>query len=292
MLGDLTDAKDNHSAELTNKVVKAINGLPIDDIKILAGNHDWLKQGHEYFKFLNLIPAVTFITEPCEDEDNIQAGRKSAYYLPYSKNPVSDWKGRDFSHYDYLFLHQTIKGARASNGQEMEGEELPELNALRVMSGDIHVPQDIGNLTYVGSPYHVHFGDNFKPRCILIDKQGRETDLHFETIKRVVVKVSSLRQLKRMEFREGDQIKLRVELDESDKHGWSKMRREAVAILNDHGVEIHGVELNVVKSTRRVIVGGNEGQAVLTPQESILHYVEREELGGSAFESAIEVIES
>jgi hypothetical protein len=289
VLGDVTDAKDGHSAELVNRIVSSFASLPIDNIIILCGNHDWLKQGHEYFKFLNFLPNVTFITKPTEVW---QKGGPLAYFLPYSKNPAKDWAGMDFSHYELLFMHQTIKGAIASNGQEMEGEELPPFDGPRVYSGDIHVPQVIGGLTYVGSPYHVHFGDKFVPRCILLDKYGQEHDLHFETISRLVVKVSSIRELKRKRFQPGDQIKLRIELPESEKHGWSKIRREAVELLTEAGVEIHGVELIVVKSNRRVVIGGRQARASFSPQESVMRFVEREELGGAALDAALTVLES
>ena len=286
-LGDLTDAKDYHSAELTNRIVKSVADLPIEDIKILAGNHDWLKRGHEYFRFLNRLPNVSFITEPTEDAD---VHGVATYYLPYSKNPDKDWVGRDFSHYNYLFLHQTLKGAVASNGQTMEGETLPALNAGRVFSGDIHVPQNIGGLTYVGSPYHVHFGDNFKPRCILIDRRGRESDLHFETIKRVSVKVEGLRQLRNLAFRAGDQVKVTLSLTPSEGHDWSRIKREAIAILTEAGVNLQGFELNLPRAARRVLVGGTEGQGRLTPPNLVWDYVNREELGGEALEVALEVL--
>jgi len=290
ILGDLTDAKDNHSAELTNRIVKAINSLPVADIRILCGNHDWLKKGQEYFRFLNFLPNVEFITSPTEDVD--PEGRDpSAYFLPYSKEPAKDWKGMDFSHYDLLFMHQTVSGAVASNGQKMEGEELPPLNAIRVYSGDIHVPQVIGGLTYVGSPYHVHFGDNFKPRVILLDRDGKQHNLFFETISRIVVKVSSLKELQRKQFRAGDQVKLRVELAEADKHQWAKIRREALAILAEQGVEVHGVELNVLRALKRVEVGGRPTRASFSPQESVLRFVEREELGAEVLDAALDILE-
>ena len=292
ILGDLTDAKDGHRSELVNRIVTSINSLRIDDIIILAGNHDWLKQGQEYFRFLNLMPSVRFITKPYEDEDNIKQGSPSAYFLPYSKNPVSDWQGMDFNHYQYLFMHQTIRGAVASNGQKMDGEDLPDFRGPKVYSGDIHVPQDIGGLTYVGSPYHVHFGDKFLPRAILLDKRGQETDLHFETISRIVVKISDLRELERKRFKPGDQIKLRVELPEADAHRWAAVRRAAMDRLTDQGAIVHGVELIVVKQAKRLSEGASKVRASFSPQESILRFVEREELGGSVLDAGLDILEA
>lgn len=289
ILGDLTDAKDNHSAELVNRIVKSINALPVERVVILAGNHDWLKAGHEFFKFLRYLPHVEFITEPTEDAE--LAG-KSAYFLPYSKTPMKDWAGMDFSHYDYLFMHQTVTGSICSNGQAMEGEELPPLNAAKVYSGDIHVPQVIGTVEYVGSPYHVHFGDAFKPRCVLLERDGNPVDLRYESISRVTLKVGSLRELRKYAFKAGDQVKLRVELSESEKHEWSRIRREASAVLQDAGVVVQGIELIVKKSTRRVLNDATMPGKAHRPEDSVLRFVEDEELGGDALDIALEVLES
>lgn len=290
ILGDLTDAKDNHSAELVNKIVSHIGALAASvNVVILTGNHDWLKQGHEFFKFLNTIPGVRFITEPTEDMEQDQP---SAYYLPYSKQPMVDWKGMDFSHYDYLFMHQTVSGSIASNGQEMEGEELPELNAMKVYSGDIHVPQIIKGVEYVGSPYHVHFGDSFIPRAVLLDRAGRPTDLHFETISRVTLRVTSLRHLKRLALHSGDQIKLRVELSEEDKHNWARIRRDAVEYLGSQKVIVHGVELIVQKTERRLVDEAREKARKFDPTTIITQFVQVEELGGEALDVALEVVEN
>lgn len=292
ILGDLTDAKDNHSAELVNRVVAAINGLPISDIRILTGNHDWLRKGHEFFRFLNVLPSVEFITRPTQDPDC------DAFFLPYSKNPVSDWQGLFPSITDnrFVFMHQTIAGAKASNGQVMDGEALPDLSRYRetiFYSGDIHVPQTINGITYIGSPYHVHFGDSFKPRCLLIPKpEAPARDLHFPTIARVVLDVSSLHDLKQAPLRQGDQVKVRMHLAERDKHSWASVRRAVADYLSESGIEVHGIELRVVKSNRRHRLGDAPAQARLTPQESILQFVEREDLTASAFDAAMSVIES
>lgn len=289
ILGDLTDSKDNHSAELVNRIVHHIKRLPVADIKILVGNHDWLKAGQEFFRFLSVLPNVQYITKPSEDAD---VKGPSAFYLPYSKNPAKDWQGLDFSHYDYLFMHQTRPGAVASNGQEMEGEELPELNAAKVYSGDIHVPQICGPIEYVGSPYHVHFGDAFKPRCVLLEKGGRPIDLYFETISRVALKVKSFKELTRTKLRSGDQIKLTFELREAEQHDWLKIKREALALLKDIGVIVQGLKLTVAKTSRRTLYTSNGSIPTYSPVEAVTRFVEAEELGGEAYQTAMEILES
>jgi len=296
ILGDLTDAKDNHNADLVNQVVQNLWKLSqvVEDIKILTGNHDWLLNGQEYFRFLDRLDGgrVKFITSPYEDPD---VKGPSAFFLPYSKQPAKDWQGMDFSHYEFLFMHQTVKGARSSNGETMEGEDLPALDAGKVYSGDIHVPQVIGGVEYVGSPYHVHFGDAFTPRCVLLEKGGRPVNLYFKTIQRVSLKVADrLTQgdMDRAKLREGDQIKLKITMGEADKHGWARVRREAAAMLKEHGIVVAAIELEVEKSERRL---GEPLSPRFNPQnraQTLQAFVEAEELGATALELGLKTLES
>lgn len=287
ILGDLTDAKDNHSAKLVNRIVMAINSLPVERVVILAGNHDWLLKGHEFFRFLAVLPHVEYISKPTEDDE---PSGPSAYFLPYSKSPAEDWRGMDFSHYEYLFMHQTVKGAKSSNGQLMEGEDLPALNAVKVYSGDIHVPQVIGGVEYVGSPYHVHMGDAFKPRCVLLERDGNAVDLHFKTISRVTLNVTSLNELRGLDLSAGDQVKLRVHLDEAEAHDWAAIRRKAQEHLVGQGVVIHGIELVVAKAERRF--GAVPVVRRVTPADAVKRFVDADELGGEALDVAMEILQA
>lgn len=294
ILGDVTDAKDYHSAALVNRLTKAfaelLSRFPQLQIRVLAGNHDWLRQGGVFFKFLeHLDPRLTFITEPYED--TLDDG-PAAYFLPYSKSPVKDWAGLDFSHYDYLFMHQTAPGSIASNGQAMDGEELPAFNAGKVYSGDIHVPQTIGQIEYVGSPYHVHFGDAFTGRCIVIDRKRKAFDLHFKTISRLAVKVSGLRELKKAELREGDHIKLVVRLAAGDMHDWKRIRRECADYLRGRAVEVHGLALET--DSRRVRLAGTSAERAsarpMGPADVVTRFVIDEELGGDMLDVGLDIV--
>jgi UDP-2,3-diacylglucosamine pyrophosphatase LpxH len=295
ILGDVTDAKDYHSAALVNRLTKAFAELlarfPQLQIRVLAGNHDWLRQGGVFFKFLeHLDKRLVFITQPFED---LLDDGPSAYFLPYTKNPIRDWANMDFSHYDYLFMHQTAPGSIASNGQAMDGEELPPLNALKVYSGDIHVPQEIGVVEYVGSPYHVHFGDAFRGRCIVIDRKRKAYDLHFETISRLAVKVSGLRELKKRDIRSGDHVKLTVRLPASDLHDWKRIRRDCSDYLRSVGAEIHGLHLETTRERVRFVgtEGGISAPVSLAPTAVVTRFVIDEELGGDMLDVGLDIVE-
>ena len=260
---------------------------------ILQGNHDYLRAGHAYFEFLNHIPGVRFVTQPYEDTLG-GAGRTepNVLWLPHTKTPAKDWEGFDFEWFDYVFMHQTVEGSVTSNGQKMEGREaLPSMKGCKVYSGDIHVPQVIGEVEYVGSPYHVHFGDNFKPRVVLLDSRGRAVDLHMESARRQAVTVSSLRELQRLEFRKGDHVKLRLELDVADKHEWSKIRRQAMEYLKGEEVELHGLDLRVAGATTALEVADTADAVKMTDEELVERFVVAHDLGGDVLDQGLRIIE-
>lgn len=294
ILGDLTDDKDYHPASLTNRLVESLTMLTYIgvEIVILQGNHDYLRAGHSYFKFLSLIPGITFVTVPTQldaDDDG-----PLVYCLPHTKTPAKTWQGFDFSHYDYLFMHQTVSGAKASNGQVMAGEALPPLNAGKVYSGDIHVPQVIGQVEYVGSPYHVHFGDRFTPRCILLDRRNRPVDLHYETISRVSLRIESPKELHRIDWlKPGDQVKLVVTLPEADKADWRRIKADAIKQLERRKVDLCEVKLVVERSgaVRHRDAQGQARSSRLSDPDALWAYVEREDLGGEALDMGLEIMQ-
>lgn len=299
ILGDLSDAKDFHPSSLVNRLAREFALLmefPWLRCYMIPGNHEWLKQGEEFWRFLNYVSdRIHYMTSP-SDDPHPAPGSPCVHFLPFTRNPAKDWKGLDFSHYDYLFMHQTVKGSLSSNGQEMDGEALPDLSAAgKVYSGDIHVPQRVGPVEYVGSPYHVHFGDSFTPRCVLLTKDGAE-DLHFPTISRVTLDVTGLHDLlfqAESNLRPGDQVKLRIALPEAEKHAWKAIRRDALTLMSDARVEVHGIELAVQKSSRRRLVADAPSlvQRRRLPGDDVMRFVMAEDLGPSALDVALEVIE-
>lgn len=300
ILGDLTDAKDRHSASLVNQIVDALSALArrVSEVVLIAGNHDWLLRHESFFRFLNHIPNVRFITQPTEDELD---GRR-VMFLPYSKTPRADWAPLDLHTFqpDLIFMHQTVAGSIASNGEAMEGEDLPLLPAsARVYSGDIHVPQVVRlkegpAVTYVGSPYHVHFGDDFSPRVMMLDRRCREhwlTDL--KTPRRVSLKAKSLRAVRCLELDPGDQIKLKFDLAAEDRHRWAAIKREAIGILESKGVHVEGIELVSSQPDARIKPDDAEpARKQVSTKTLVVEFARTEGLPGDALDIGLDLLES
>lgn len=293
ILGDLTDAKDNHSAQLINRIVDAVLALKAAcvDLYILEGNHDYLVQGAPTFAFLRRFPGIHFIDKPT-DVSGTNDDEAAAFMLPHTKHPEQTWQGLDFTHYDLVFLHQTVSGAIASNGQRMEGESLPSLaSAGKVWSGDIHVPQKIGVVEYVGSPYHVHFGDNFKPRCVLLKRGKASEDLHMDSPRRVMLAVDGIKGLLQQRLKAGDQVKLRLRLPPSEHHEWAKIKHQALDVLQRVKVECHGIEL--VSTVKRKQLNAPTARKLLTGASAsalLAAHVAAEEWGGDALDVGLELL--
>ncbi len=295
ILGDLTDAKDYHASVLVNRVVACLASLKedVEQVYILEGNHDYLKDGNPFFGFLNVIPGVKFITKPWSDMED---DALPALWLPHSKNPARDWSDlKSLDWYSHIFMHQTFNGAIASNGQEMDGEGVEKLDWFRagmgpeVWSGDIHVPQKLGLVEYVGSPYHVHFGDKFKPRAILLDHGGRRKDLHFPTISRTSITVRNINDMFDLDVAPGDQVKLKVILDQAEQHRWPWWRTLVEGWAKDKQVDLCGLKLEVDKGRRRLNLKKHHSA---DPREVLYDFVEHEDLGPEAYEVGLEILES
>lgn len=291
ILGDITDAKEGHSAELVTQISDGVASVSevVAEVDILLGNHDYQRRGFPFFRFLARFPRVNFV---CDRPTVIDGGRTNSLWLPHTKSPVDDWDDFDMSHFNFVFMHQTVTGSVASNGMRMDGEPLPDLSqAGKVYSGDIHVPQVIGAVEYVGSPYHVHFGDRFTPRCVLLRGNGHPPeDLHFPCISRYVITAESVADLKSQlrRVRPGDQIRVRMKLSPEAAVRWESIRAEVVAIVLERGAQSEGVELRQVRPASHDSVPAEKH---ISTEGRILGYVSREGLGPDAFEVGMEVVE-
>jgi hypothetical protein len=286
ILGDLTDKKDRHSQVLVNRVVDELVGLyrqtGLQGITILGANHDGLDQ--PYFKFLRHFPFIQYITEP----QVITEGMKRIAMLPYTKTPMEDWKGIDFSKVHYVMAHITVTGAKSETDFELEGvkggEFLTNLRIgkitgqARVFSGDVHVPQRVGAVEYVGAPYPVRFGDKFRGRVLALGRGGRE-EWHFPTIRKAKLAVTSVAGLARGWLRKGDQLRVELSLPKSERHDWHRHREEIQQWCERKGVVLRGVELRADAERKlRLVRREQESQQTtpsLWPSQALTTYVKR-----------------
>lgn len=226
ILGDITDDKDAHKSWLVNHIVDHFVELAkLCPIIVTKGNHDYTDADNPFFEFLGEIDNVSWITKPKKLILDTKAGTK-ALFLPHTSFYKKDWADLSFKDCDYIFAHQTFQGA-AVGPRKMDGIPLDTFpKDACVISGDIHQPQTFGQITYVGSPYLVDFGDNFKPRVLLLDK-GKTQSIPCPGPQKRLVEIISLTDLKKYKGLNPDDIlKVRYHLDAADHAQWPEIKAQ------------------------------------------------------------------
>lgn len=255
ILGDSTDAKDRHSATLVNRFTTEMDTLRqvFSEVVLLMGNHDRIDPNHPFFAFLNrLADNVKFISKPA----GIGLSIGECLFLPCTDNWQEDWAPfGDFSRLDYVFTHQTYSGAKTETGYTLDGIPNDLFKHVRkaAWSGDIHVPQKAGpKLAYVGAPYWVRYGDNFKARVLLINDDGTTEDLHFPILGKHLIAADSAERIMHYDAPAGASVKLRVGVKRSELPEWEATK----AALRQHAAEkgwvVHGIEPEVIGDAESV----------------------------------------
>ncbi len=267
LAGDLVDAKDRHPASLVDPLVQRILELAaVARVVCLEGNHDYIDQDQPFFGFLDELLGVTYIKDP----QVTLIGGLVVLAIPHRRDwsTGSSWRraisfapgSEAHLRYAYILTHQTFKGAQASNGDRMEGVPLSTLsaevtNGAPVLSGDIHVPQKIGNVTYVGSPHPVCFGDDFEPRILLVE-EDKVTSIPNPTVlarHSFKLEASDVDGDWVQKIYEGDQCKVGLKVSRADVVDVPKLRARIIERIEELGAHHFGTDVEVIDAevTRR-----------------------------------------
>lgn len=241
LAGDITDAKDRHSATLVNKIVAGLTKLK-PPVYICRGNHDYRDPANPFFNFLNHINGLTFVTEP-------MVAHGMAIIPHVRTQDEFDAAVNSVGAADAFLVHQTFDGAIAETGVRLTGLSVAPIELLRpalgVYAGDVHRPQRQGIVTYVGCPYHVRFGDDYTPRSlwtngiVTINKYFDAPYKWSLTVRDPVDIANSDRLAK------GDQVKLTIEVAREEMVEWKKIKADVLAACKDRRLEVYGVTLQV-----------------------------------------------
>lgn len=242
ILGDLTEAKDNHSARLVNWIVDEFAQMAFlgEHLVFLRGNHDGTTPDNPFFQFMSHIEGITWINKPTIYKGDL--------YLPHTLDYKKDWDklGLWEVECDLIFAHNIFTGATGSGGHPLK--DIPPTIFAKgacVISGDVHAPQSFGPITYVGAPYLCDFGDDYKPRVLLIDEKGIRSLPVTGPQKRLIelrVEGGKLESIKGAAELRGDIIKVRVHLPMSEREHWGKHRDQIHKWGHDNGFVIHAIQ--------------------------------------------------
>lgn len=240
MLGDITEEKDYHSAELVNQVVGHLFRLArLAEVIIMRGNHDGVSAANPFFEFVRCIKNITWINEPTV-LTFFEIGQ--CLFLPHTRNYEKDWAKLSYKQHKWIFCHNTFTGARDGE-RELQGIPTSIFHPRHggIISGDVHKPQNVGPVTYVGAPYTVDFGDDYNGQVILLE----DTKKRFLSIdgpqKRLIV-LDDPAGFAKIKAKEGDILKVRVRWEGKDMSRWPQVKRDIFESGQQRGYVIHAVE--------------------------------------------------
>lgn len=250
ILGDLTEAFDHHSARLTNAVAEHVYKLSkISEVMIVKGNHDSTDPEHPFFRFLQYLPNVHFVSDKVTLPDQ-EMGK--TLVLPHTANPNRDWGNIADEKCDTVLVHATFTGAMA-NGHQLSGisQALLPKKAKTIIAGDVHTPQKVGRVLYVGAPYTVDFGDDYEGR-VLVLKDGALESVPLQGPQKRLVEITSLADLKKIKaVDEGDIVKVRV-LGTMAEHAKMKEMESGIREWGEKaGCHVNSVQLVVSEKARK-----------------------------------------
>jgi DNA repair exonuclease SbcCD nuclease subunit len=268
ILGDISDRKDRHDSVLVNLVATEIKSLAkIRTVWILKGNHDHPDGGVPYWEFLNNSPIISYIVQPVFSD--LLGG---SWLLPYSKQPHEDWRGLDFTKGAFIFMHQTVGGAVMANGTKLDSSEVYDFpKSTIVYSGDVHVPQKVGQVTYVGAPYPIRFGDSYAGRMLIVGK-GVELSIPVTSLRKVSATVRSVDDFVALNLHEEDQVKLTLQLTAKDAGRWAELQAEIANEAKKIGVGVSSLEVSIDAYSADSIDSSEASNLALSDEDMLIEF--------------------
>lgn len=246
ILGDITEDKDEHRAALVNAVADSFARLSeMVWVVWLLGNHDYIDPAQPFFRAVASLAGVEVVTRPVARAALCAAAGVAwgpVCLLPHTRDWDRDWQKLRFDAGTTYFAHNTFAGAVSEHGKELPGiptNIFPE--GTKVWAGDVHVPQTIGPVTYVGAPYTIDFGDHFKPRVVVLDADRKARNVMLSFPGKQLVEITSAADLKKAKLLDGDVVKVKVRLRAKDYAEWPKLKGEVEKWAKANDVNLHMV---------------------------------------------------
>lgn len=260
ILGDIFDLKDRIPARIMILFAEAVAKFPCPLI-ILKGNHDYAEDDYAPIKLLKREGKLSLIDAPNIYNDIV--------FLPYYRKYEEfrqKWielhKEMKMKQKIRLFLfHNTVPGAKFANNRKAEGEfDLPTMGGVRYLAGDIHLPQNVGPIKYLGSPYQVDFGEEGQDKFVYLYKVSEDSLVPVELNypKFVSIDVNSQKVLGGIE---GNYVRMIGEVLKEDKERIENIKKN-IQEMNPKFV-ISAVKYRADKKAR-IVTAKDDHQAVLS----------------------------
>lgn len=289
LLGDLTEEKDRHSADLVNWVFEQLYDLSQKyQVFVLRGNHDGFDPTLPFFAFIGKLPNVKWINQP----KSIQLdGLGKCLFLPHTHNHKKDWKDVKLDKADWIFCHNSFEGAQSESGSILKGIKTDVFPPwAKVISGDIHVPQVIDCVTYVGAPHTIDFGDKYKPRVLLLEGDTK-TSISIPGPQKVVLTLKSGDMSEDQPVHKGDVLKIIIKLKADDYAHWPQIQKDYREWGEGLGCKVAEVTYEKVSNTLKLSATSSVRSSRVNDKALMKVYGERRKLSRARLRTGLWLME-
>ena len=191
-----------------------------------------------FWKFLNHVhPRLYYLAEP-------EIWNDSLLLMPWQADPQAAFMANRTPHLRAVFMHQPVNGAVGEHGMKMKVENTPIFpRSLKVYSGDIHTPQKVGVVEYVGAPHPIDFGDDYPCRMLRLNTEYeivRAITLH--PPKKHMLRVRNLKELEQTKTEPGDQARIEFHVAADRIEQWAVEQEGIAQWAADRKIRVASVE--------------------------------------------------
>mgnify|MGYP001572940798 FL=1 len=165
LTGDIFDQSKVVDMPLYNRLRDELRAFPTEVI-ILPGNHDQYDGWRNVCEALESDNSVTVVSEP-------DAVPRVGIFVPHT-DPAQwarevDHLRKGFVGPPLVFAHQGFKGSYLNNmTRDRTGLRVSGLDGLVVVTGHYHMPQNVAQVIYCGSPYQTSHAETGQEKGFLV----------------------------------------------------------------------------------------------------------------------------
>lgn len=307
--GDIADNKNYHSAHLVNSVVCGFAELAGamqahgGEIHVLSGNHDFVPgEKQAFWNFLNYVGVHYHHTAAIVDTS---AGRCAFY--PYGTLRDTP-RAHSGSAAKFAFAHECFVGAKNNIGGDIPtGEQLDDFyNAIGVdnntilFAGDIHSPQCVGKIQYVGAPYQTEFGCNYTGRCLVVDGDVKSVDVFGDSHRQPILHTLAFHCDKNGEIvrspseaviRAGDYVKAQLFQSDNEVHTLQALKMFADTEVASAGAFMHSIN-SVITQSAPTLADIKKSAAEEAPLQTYNSFCKEKQIDGTMKDFGKSVLKS
>ena len=293
--GDLTDKKDRHTAVLLQRMLQEMSELlkGVDcAVHILMGNHDYVNPNFPFFKVLeDVLPDdIRFYVN--WELVTLKGGGTCAF-IPHCWSAITNGNcalERMAAEAECFIIHHDICGAKLENGYTMEeGFDVSMIpDETPIFSGHIHVPQQVGKVCIIGSPYDVIHRNQSSLKqhssgYLLVSDDFKKVTRHpflgyFPRKIKFVIDDAQLIGLSLSKFPELSQIKCEVRLTQNDLYRYPDIKEEIQQIMKKKSWICSGISIKKIGGQIQRNQGLLKKVKEIPPQERLKDFCLSEKL--------------